>query len=693
MSDQPQNLKFTEQAKQIVLAHLSDENFGVAELADAMHMSRSNLLRKCKKQTQLSASQFIREIRLEQAKRILQDSENTVSEVAYQVGFGSASYFIKCFREKYGFPPGEINKHEEQQPEPETLAEQKTENASKSKLPFILAAVFIVLVVGAVIFWPTTTPPFAVAEQSAPEKSIAVLPFKNESSDSTNLYFVNGLMEAALGNLQKIEDLRVISRTSVEKYRNSGKNISEIAQELGVNYIVEGSGQKAGNEVLLNIQLIDASTDTRLWGNQYAHQIVDIFALQNEVAKKIADAVEAKITPAELEQIDKKPTQDLVAYDYYLQAQEPYFRRTKEGLLEAIPLFKKAIEQDPEFALVYADLAISYYHLDLYKKEKEYTDVINNYADKALLYDSKLAESLIAKALYYMHTGDYNLAVPHLEKALEYNPNSSDTVQLLALLYSNFLPDTAQYLEYALKGLQLDVATENTVARSYIYLTLSNAFIQAGFTYEALEYINKSLEANPENYYAPYVKAYILYAKNKDLEATLISLKAELKKDTSRLDILQEVAKLHYYKKQYDSAYKYYRRFDNIRKERGLDVYPQEDIKIAIVYQDHGFAEESQQLFDTYAAYCEADTSIYQPASMAVKYAYEGELDKGIEQLKKFAEQDHFQYWILLFMELDPAYEPLRKHPEYDKIVQKIEDRFWANHNELKADLEDQGLL
>ena len=171
-----------------------------------------------------------------------------------------------------------------------------------------------------------------VAQKISLEKSIAVLPFKNESNDSTNLYFVNGLMEASLGNLQKIEDLRVISRTSVEKYRNSNQNISEIAAELDVSYIVEGSGQKVGDQVMLNIQLIDAVTDTRIWGEQYTHKVVDVFAVQKEVAKKIADAIEARVTPSELEQIDKKPTENLVAYDYYLKAQEPFNRKTEEGL-------------------------------------------------------------------------------------------------------------------------------------------------------------------------------------------------------------------------------------------------------------------------------------------------------------------------------------------------------------------------
>ena len=688
MLDKPKGQKFTEEAKAIVLEHLSDEHFGVSELANAMYMSRSSLLRKCKKQTQLSASQFIRQIRLEEAMELLQDSDLTVSEVSYRVGFGSTSYFIKCFREHFGYPPGEVGNHSTEEEEGKKFPEIPF--YKKYQWPIGIASIVLIAVL-VYLLTPSSPTPNEPMKLEV-EKSIAVLPFKNESSDSTNLYFVNGLMEASLGNLQKIEDLRVISRTSVEKYRNSDKNIAEIAAELDVNYIVEGSGQKVGDQVLLNIQLIDAITDTRVWGEQYTHQVVDIFALQNEVAKKIADAIEAKVTESELEQIDKKPTDNMVAYDYYLKAQEPFNRETIDGLLEAIPVFEKAIEEDPKFALVYADLAIAYYYLDLYKKEKQYTETINNYADKALLYDSKLTESLIAKALYYMHTGDYRLAVPHLEKALEYNPNASGVVNILSSIYSNALPNTGKYLEYALKGIQLDVA-DNNITQSYTYLHLSNALVQSGFTDEALFYIDKSLEINPDNPYAPYLKAYIRYAKNQDIKQTLNTLKRELRKDTTRLDILQEVAKLHYFQKEFDSAYHYYKPFNDIRKSQGLGIYPQEDIKIGYTYEKMGHQEEADSLITAYAEYCENDQSIYQPASMAVLYAYEGRYAEAIEQYEEFSTKNHFMYWMILFMTMDPVLDSLKSYPGYDAVIQKIEDRFWENHDRLEETLEEKGLL
>ncbi len=678
---------FINKAETILLENLSNAQFGVSELAEAMNMSRSSLLRNIKKDTGLSATQYIRQFRLGKGLSMLQEGSLTVSEISYQVGFGSTSYFIKCFREHYGHPPGEAGKIEQTATNPPE--ERPAENPTR-KRPVWQITVVGLLVLTVALYLVFNKTPSAIAE---PDKSIAVLPFKNESSDSTNLYFVNGLMESALTNLQKIEDLRVISRTSVEQYRNTQKAIPEIAEELKVSYLVEGSGQRVGNQVLLNIQLIEAATDKHIWAEEYTSEVVDIFALQSEVARKIAAAIAAIVTPAELEQIDKKPTENITAYDYYLQALEPYYIRSPEGLKEAITLFEKAIEHDPEFALAYANIAIAYHFLDLYQVEKQHLELINNYADKALLYDSKLAESLIAKALYYKLNREYRLALPHLEKALEYNPNSNAVIQLLSDLYANYIPNAAKYLEYALKGIQLDVSANDSVARSYLHLQLSYAFFQNGFVDEAISHIDESLSLFPANYYSPYARVSMLYAKNRDLQQTRESFLQEWQKDTSRLDILQEVAKTFYYQENYDSAYFYYQKLIGAREQYGLDIYVQEEAKIGLVYEKMGLHDQAAQFFETYSDYCKNDQSIYKAANLAIKYAHEGKSNLAIEQLNSFAAQDDYQYGILLYVEMDPLLNPLRDHPEFDKVMQKIKDGFWQNQAKLRKSLETKGLM
>ncbi|MCP4121260.1 MAG: helix-turn-helix domain-containing protein [Bacteroidetes bacterium] len=673
---------FIEQAESIVLENIADEQFGVSELASAMNMSRSNLLRKIRKDVKLSASQFIREVRLKKGMELLKQTSSTVSEISYQVGFGSTSYFIKCFREKYGHSPGETGKRESE-------SESNLEVPTQRKIPWkVITGVIVALAVVCFFFmyqWPSGT-------ENAPEKSIAVLPFKNESSDSSNLYFVNGLMEATLTNLQKIEDLRVISRTSSEKYRRTSRTIPEIADELGVNYVVEGSGQRVGDQVLLNIQLIEASSDRHVWSQQYNREVVDIFALQNEVATKIAKAVKAIVTPAEREQIEKIPTESPEAYDYYLKAMDPFNARTKEGLEAAIPLFEKAIEYDNQFAWAYANIAIAYYFLDIFQQEKQYTEQINNYADKALLYDAKSGVSLIAKAFYYIHTEDYRLALPHLEKALEYNPNSSAVVQMLSDFYAHRMPNTAKYLEYALKGIQLDVAGTDSITRSYSYLHLSNALVQTGFFDEAAKYIDQSLDYNPYNYFSPHLKIFILFALDGDIERTQQRLVGLWNQDTTRLDILQDLAKMYYATEKFDSAFYYFEKFVKAKDANNLDMYPHLDATIGLVYERMGLTKEAEEFFDSYAAYCEEDESIYRSANLAIRYTHEGKLDEAIEQLKLFSEMDNIQYWFLL-LEKDPIIQPLKSHPDFEMVFQAIKDRFWDQHERLRATLEEKGLI
>lgn len=695
--------KFIKEAEALILENLSDEQFGVSELADMMHMSRSNLLRKIKKQTELSASQFIRQVRLQKGMEMLKETELTVSEISYQVGFSNNSYFIKCFREHYGFSPGESRKETIEDPEfepqiePEHIKEEvfveedKTSFLKKNSLPIALAT-FLIIAFVSYLFIQNSSRNSEVSSNNL-KKSIAILPFKNMSSDSTNLYFVNGLMESTLNNLQKIEDLRVISRTSVEKYRNTNKTVIEIAEELNVAYLLEGSGQRIGNQVLLHIQLIDASNDMPIWAQQYNNKVVDVFSLQNTVAKKIAEAIKAKVTPAELQQINKKPTENILAYDYYLKGLENQNEQSEAGLNKAILNFEKAIEEDSKYANAHAQIAICYYYLDVNKIEKKYLDKLNEYADNSLLYDSTSELSLIAKALYYINANEYRLAIPYLEKALDYNPNASSVILILSDLYARVVPDTNKYLTYALKGIKLNVEANDSISKSFIYLNLSNALVQNGFAKEALKYIEESLNYNPENQYSTYLKNFIDYANNKDLNSLREKMLIEWRKDTTRADITQELAKTYYFQEHYENALVYYEKYIHILSTNKIDLYPAENIKIAYTYKKMGFSDKAEKYLNKYKDYLEKDESIYREASLAMLYLYENKPDKAIDAYDKFSLQDGFQYWILLFLEEDPLVESLSTHPKYDEVFQKIKDSFWENHNRLKKSLKEQELI
>jgi len=525
------------------------------------------------------------------------------------------------------------------------------------------------------------------------KQSIAVLPFINDSDDSTNIYIVNGLMESILNNLQKIEDLRVISRTSVEKYRDLQKTIPEIAEDLDVRYFVEGSGQKIGEKLMLHIQLIDARGDKHLWARRYEKDARDIFALQQEVAKDIAGEIEVIITPEEEARIDKIYTDDLLAYDYFLQGYEFLMQQSFEDLYKAIGMFEKAVKQDPSYARAYAAIAISYYYIDFFSRQKLYADSINKYADQALLFDPQLAQSLMAKALFYMHSAAYELAIPYLEKALEYNPNSALVINTLSDMYANYFPDTEKYLEYALKGVGLNIAAHDSATASIIYLHLSNAFIQSGFISEAEKYIDRSLEYEPGNIYSAYVKAYIQYAVDKDLNKLKDRLVETLKMDTTRLDVLQEVGKAYYYMRDYENAYFYYKKFVDIRDAYKLDMYWSENGKIALVYSKMGYKEESKKLLKEYKDYADRIKSVYKQQSLSMYYSMIGDADRAMKHLKLFALEENYFYWTILFMEIDPIGDNIKDKAEFKKVTREIESKFWNYHKNIRNSLEEKGLI
>jgi TolB-like protein/AraC-like DNA-binding protein/Tfp pilus assembly protein PilF len=678
---------FVRKLTAVVKENIANEQFGVSELADKMHMSRSNLLRKVKKETNLSVSQLISQIRLKRGMELLRTSKLNVSEVSHQIGFSGTSYFIKCFREYYGYPPGEVGKRDGQKSEPIPSNLPIHSNSNRKRNFIILGSVCLIVALVVVLFFyrkPTSQPPQV-------EKSIAVLPFKNDSNDSSNLYLINGLMESTLINLQQIKDLRVLSRTSTEKYRNAARSIPEMANELNVVYFIEGSGQKIGDQIVLNIQLIDGPNDKHLWAKQYRRETIDIFALQREIAKDIAEEIQIIITPAEAAQLEKIPTENMEAYDYYLKGRE--YLNYRINLELAVEFFNKAIELDNQFAEAYADAAIAYYYIDIFKADKKYTTEIGSYSDKALLYDPKNAECLMAKAVYYMQRKEHELAIPYLERGLEYNPNSSEIIAILASLYGTYVPNTTKHLEYALKGLQLNISSTDSITTSYTYLQLSNALAQSGFTDEALEYIDKSLAYFPDNPYSRHLKAFILYAKNGDLNRTRELLIKEFNKDTTRFDILQDIGKVSYYLRDYEGAYQYYKKFVAIREHGKLDVYVHENLTIGDVYLRTGHKEKADEFAESYKRYVDNEKSIYKSFGLAMYYAYRHDAKKVVEYLKLAAKEDNYMYWLVLFCDDDPLLESLIDIPEVKKASQDIKARFWDNHNKIKETLEEKGLL
>jgi TolB-like protein/Tfp pilus assembly protein PilF len=261
------------------------------------------------------------------------------------------------------------------------------------------------------------------------DKSIAVLPFENLSAEQDNAYFADGIQDDILTNLSKIGDLKVISRTSVMSYRGKTPNVREIGKTLGVSTILEGSVRRAGNRVRLNVQLIDATTDEHLWANDYDRDLTDVFAIQTDLAQKIASELQAKLSPTEKAQIENKPTQNGEAYLAFVQARNlscafEDFDKLKQGE----QLYGRAIELDPKFALALAGYSqLESWILHTFDRTPQRREKARTLAERALDLQPGLPEAHLALGYsYYYGDNNYEAALGEFEIAQRGLPNESD---------------------------------------------------------------------------------------------------------------------------------------------------------------------------------------------------------------------------------------------------------------------------
>ncbi|GAF71782.1 unnamed protein product, partial [marine sediment metagenome] len=259
--------------------------------------------------------------------------------------------------------------------------------------------------------------------------SIAVLPFDNLSDDKEDEFFSDGIHDEILMQISKISELNVISRSSVIRYKETDKSIPEIGKELGVSAILEGSIRRFGNRVRVTAQLIDAKTDYHIWSDTYDREMKDIFEIQSDIARNIADTLRVELTSAEREYLEAKPTDNLEAYDFYLLGRDYGGRGGDENRRIAIQMFQKAIDLDPEFALAYARLSRVHIRLywNYYDRTPERLAKSKEAADKALELNPDLPEAHVALGRYY-YDGylDDDRALEQFAIARKSQPNNTE---------------------------------------------------------------------------------------------------------------------------------------------------------------------------------------------------------------------------------------------------------------------------
>jgi TolB-like protein len=522
------------------------------------------------------------------------------------------------------------------------------------------------------------------------EKSIAVLPFENDSPSDSNQYFINGLMDEILINLQKIKSFtKVLSRPSTEKYKGPDRPaIPEIAKRLGVNYLVGGSGQKYGNSYRLSVQLIEAKNNKNLWAHSYVKEILttkDIFDTYNEIAQAIAEELKAVITPEEKQIIEKTPTTNLTAYDFYQRGKEEEWKSDKQAIERAEKMYKTALKYDSRYAKAYTGLARVYWAKHYWEEyfSKNFLDSVPYLCDIAISIDPQLSEAYTIKGNYYGEKGDNKQALENFDKAIKFNPN-----------------DWMAYLGKGdIKSLQIAASLNHGPELPSITKSLAYLYTDAGF----IEMANKNLEylkliGEPIQYLK--CAAYVEHKQGHWGKAIEYS-KREYDIDSTDNDALEMLGYCYSFIGQFEESLKYYKKYVERLKSSGqLALFFSH--RIGYAYFKNGYKKEADYYFDRQIDYCNGQIKLNRPWAqelynyydLAGVYAFRGDKVKAYKNLKIYNQrQEPEGLWMVSLIKTDPLFDSIRNEPEFQQIVRDVETRYQALHERVRKQLEEQGML
>jgi TolB-like protein/Tfp pilus assembly protein PilF len=351
-------------------------------------------------------------------------------------------------------------------------------------------------------------------------KSIAVLPFENLSDDPNNAYFADGIQEEILTRLSKISDLKVISRTSTQRYKSAPANLSEIAKQLDVANILEGTVQRAGDQVRVNVQLINPQNDSHLWADKFDRKLTDVFAVESEIATKIANTLQARLTAVEQQNIASQPTRDNDAHQLYLRGRYFWGKQSAENIEKAIECFNQAIAKDPEYAAAYAGLSgcyrVRFFWAENPSADERRADLqkgrVN--AEKALKIDDSLGEAHESLASILFLT-EFNIARAKLEfeRALEFNPNDATAHGWFAYTVLPAIGEIDRTIAEGRRAVELDPFSTFANANLGYLLILARRYP------DAIAQERKTLELDPSYYLAHQDLAQALEASGRLDEA------------------------------------------------------------------------------------------------------------------------------------------------------------------------------
>ena len=534
------------------------------------------------------------------------------------------------------------------------------------------------------------------------DKSIAVLPFRNDSPDEGNMYFINGTMEAILDNLCKIKDLRVPGRTSVEQYREVAKSIQVIADELNVSYILQGSGQKIGNRVLLTIHLLDGIHDHLLWSKPYDRQIEkmeDLIDIQSEIAQLVAEEIQAVIEPEEKKLIENIPTSSLTAFDFY---QRGMAELAVGNYNYAKQLFHEAIQIDSTFAQAYVGLALVYRSNRYWETifEEDFLDSVLILADKALSIDNRLSDAYTIRGYYYNQVGELDKAINDYDRAVQFNPNNGTAYRQSGELYAqNDLVKSMQNYHKALGLLRGDRLPG-------ILNGIGMAYLRAGFIEKSKYYYSEAFKLTRDSmqYYNGLKMCEFVSG---DFSGSIEYGKKIQALDTTIYDLNwigpdqdNWLGECYMMNGDYLKALKYYNKWIDKGQLHGQNnVFGMH--RIGWAYWMNGMKEEGEVYFMKQVDYSKKildmghviGTTFRNYYDLAATYAFLGERDSAYNYLRIYANYPIFHSWSVNYLIHDPLFDSIRDEPEFQQIVGVVQTKYQAEHERVRQWLEENDML
>ncbi len=704
MESSPAEQQFMKRLNEIIDANLHNENFGVSELASELGMSRTTLHRKVKAVIKKSVSTFIREARLERAKKLLVKKDGTVSEIAFKVGFGSVPYFVRAFHQTYGCTPGDVLKG--------VCTKEILEKGEKKKRLLLKAKKSLIYIIPIVIIVVFSIGFLRLWNQSNPsEQTLVVLPFSFENQNDKVNQNAKWILKEIVHELERIEDITTIPYPLLEKYFYKDKSVGKIAKELKVRYVLFSEFVLSEDNIKISFDLVDGKTEESVWNEIYddylnTESVGEDFGLHEKVTLNVVSKVKGKISQEDKEQITRSLSKNKTALEkYYMalnMANKPGTNR--DDILQRIRLLEEAIKLDSTFAEAYASLALIYagnlWYTPYLELAASYLDSAKMYYDKALFYDPKNPKALRGLWKYYRLKG---------------------------------MDDKARDLEH-----HLPVFVEN-------YLLYRKSFAEESISYpsEKLKQFYKYLEVLPEDVPTPWWMVHQVYyiymrlgypelARKYANEEWLIRFSNPLKTNSFHNSLIAEL------NGNYDSAQVFLQKSDQnqLGNKSGYlmlaarNCMRNRDYETACVYLDsmeyvnpdwlnmlsHGGSRLIYPFGYSYIKTGKKEKGEYHLKGLINRYEKEieqnftfaldqithfelalawsalGNKEKSLQTLKQLTELGGCQLWFILELENNPMFDAIRGSEEYDYVLKEFNKNYQREHQRIKELVLSMGL-